>query len=30
MKVRNLAEISEKSARGIQEVVNEIQNQVKV
>ena len=28
--VRNLAEISEKSARGIQEVVNEIQNQVKV
>lgn len=28
--VRNLAEMSEKSARGIQEVVNEIQNQVKV
>ncbi len=28
--VRNLAEISEQSARGIQEVVNEIQNQVKV
>ena len=28
--VRNLAEISEKSARGIQEVVSEIQNQVKV
>jgi methyl-accepting chemotaxis protein len=28
--VRNLAEISEKSARGIQEVVNEIQTQVKV
>jgi methyl-accepting chemotaxis protein len=28
--VRNLAEISEKSARGIQEVVNEIQGQVKV
>ena len=28
--VRNLAEISEKSARGIQEVVNEIQSQVKV
>ncbi len=28
--VRNLAEISEKSARGIQEVVNEIQNQVKI
>ena len=28
--VRNLAEQSEKSARGIQEVVNEIQNQVKV
>jgi methyl-accepting chemotaxis protein len=28
--VRNLAEISEKSARGIQDVVNEIQNQVKV
>jgi methyl-accepting chemotaxis protein len=28
--VRNLAEISEKSARGIQEVVNEIQNQVRV
>jgi methyl-accepting chemotaxis protein len=28
--VRNLAEISEKCARGIQEVVNEIQNQVKV
>src|ERR1035437_599403 len=27
---RNLAEISEKSARGIQEVVNEIQNQVRV
>ncbi len=28
--VRNLAEMSEKSARGIQEVVNEIQGQVKV
>jgi methyl-accepting chemotaxis protein len=28
--VRNLAEMSEKSARGIQEVVNEIQSQVKV
>jgi methyl-accepting chemotaxis protein len=28
--VRNLAEISEKSARGIQEVVSEIQNQVKI
>ena len=28
--VRNLAEMSEKSARGIQEVVNEIQTQVKV
>jgi len=28
--VRNLAELSEKSARGIQEVVNEIQGQVKV
>jgi methyl-accepting chemotaxis protein len=28
--VRNLAEISEKSARGIQEVVNEIQSQMKV
>ena len=28
--VRNLAEISEKSARGIQEVVSEIQTQVKV
>src|ERR1700721_374271 len=28
--VRNLAQMSEKSARGIQEVVNEIQNQVKV
>ncbi len=28
--VRNLAEISEKSARGIQEVVSEIQGQVKV
>lgn len=28
--VRNLAELSEKSARGIQDVVNEIQNQVKV
>jgi len=28
--VRNLAEISEKSARGIQDVVSEIQNQVKV
>jgi methyl-accepting chemotaxis protein len=28
--VRNLAELSEKSARGIQEVVNEIQTQVKV
>lgn len=28
--VRNLAELSEKSARGIQEVVNEIQSQVKV
>ena len=28
--VRNLAEISEKSARGIQDVVNEIQAQVKV
>ncbi len=28
--VRNLAEMSEKSARGIQDVVNEIQGQVKV
>ena len=28
--VRNLAEMSEKSARGIQEVVNEIQGQVKI
>jgi len=28
--VRNLAEMSEKSARGIQEVVNEIQSQVKI
>ncbi len=28
--VRNLAELSEKSARGIQEVVNEIQGQVKI
>ncbi len=28
--VRNLAELSEKSARGIQDVVNEIQQQVKV
>jgi len=28
--VRNLAEMSEKSARGIQEVVNEIQTQVKI
>lgn len=28
--VRNLAELSEKSARGIQEVVNEIQTQVKI
>ncbi|MBF0409704.1 MAG: methyl-accepting chemotaxis protein [Candidatus Riflebacteria bacterium] len=28
--VRNLAELSEKSARGIQDVVNEIQSQVKV
>ncbi len=28
--VRNLAEISEKSARGIQDVVNEIQEQVRV
>ncbi len=28
--VRNLAEMSEKSARGIQEVVNEIQTEVKV
>ncbi len=28
--VRNLAELSEKSARGIQEVINEIQGQVKV
>ena len=28
--VRNLAELSEKSARGIQDVVNEIQGQVKI
>lgn len=28
--VRNLAEMSEKSARGIQDVINEIQHQVKV
>ena len=28
--VRNLAEMSEKSARGIQEVVNEIQGQVRL